>query len=34
MFEISLTNWLLTAVAGGLLFVGFAIIYWASQKKR
>lgn len=34
MFEISLTNWLLTAVAGGMLFIGFAIIYAASNKKK
>lgn len=31
--DVSITNWLLTAVAGGLLAISFAIIYAASKKK-
>lgn len=34
MNSISLTNWLLIAVAGGLLALSFAIIYMASNKKK
>lgn len=34
MNGISLTNWLLIAVAGGLLALSFAIIYAASNKKK
>lgn len=33
MNDISLTNWLLTAVAGGLLFIGFVILAVFSKKK-
>lgn len=33
MSEISSTNWLLAAIAGGLLAISFAIIYAASKKK-
>ena len=33
MNEISSTNWLLASIAGGLLAVAFAIIYFASIKE-
>jgi hypothetical protein len=33
MNEISSTNWLLSAIAGGLLAVAFALIYFASSRK-
>ncbi len=34
MLEISSTNWLLSAIAAGLLALSFAIVYVASSKKK